>query len=68
MYNCVIGGILRPVAQLLCCVRCCLLLFDSGGADNFVTYNSVPSAVKIDLFFVCGTPRALLWKKIKIIY
>ena len=48
--------------------RCCLLLFDSGGDDNFVTYNSVSGALKIDLFFVCGAPCGFVVEKIKIIY
>ena len=51
-----------------CCDVCAVVcfLFDSGGADNFVTYNSASSAMKIDLFFVCGTPCALLRKKLKL--
>lgn len=46
-----IGGILRPVARLVCLCGPGVMLFDSGGDDNFVTYNSVPGALKIDLFF-----------------
>ena len=61
-----IGGILRPVARLVCLCDPGVMLFDSGGDDNFVAYNSVPGAVKIDLFFVCGAVCVLLWKKLKL--
>ena len=64
-----IGGILHPVARLVCLCGPGVMLFDSGGDDNFVTYNSVPGALKIDLFFLSVVCRAvLLWIKIKIIY
>ncbi|MBQ7128295.1 MAG: hypothetical protein IJO18_04920 [Alphaproteobacteria bacterium] len=63
-----IGGILRPVARLVCLCGPGVMLFDSGGDDNFVTYNSVSGALKIDLFFVCGAPCGFVVEKIKIIY
>lgn len=63
-----IGGILRPVARLVCLCGPGVMLFDSGGDDNFVTYNSVPGAMKIDLFFCLWCDACFVAEKIKIIY
>ena len=38
----------------------------SGGDENFMAYNSVPSAMKIDLFFVVMQHVFYFCKKIKI--
>ena len=63
-----IGGILRPVARLVCLCDPGVMLFDSGGDDNFVAYNSVPGAVKIDLFYCLWRGVRFVVEKIKIIY
>lgn len=45
-----------------------LCLLDSGGDENFVTYDSVFGALKIDLFLSFVDACFCFGKKIKIIF
>ena len=62
-----IGGILRPVARLVClCVV--FWLVGSGRADDFVAYDSVLGAPKIGRDFVVLCRVFCCSEKIKFIY
>lgn len=63
-----IGGILRPVARLVCLCVLFFCLVGSGRADDFVAYNSVFGAMKIDCFFVVLRRVFCCAEKIKFIY
>lgn len=51
---------------VIVCVWLCV--FNSGGADDFVLYNCVVDAMKIDRGFVLCCAACFVVVKIKIIY
>lgn len=67
-YVYVFGGILRPVARLVCLVCLVIIVVCSGGADDFVLCNCVVNAMKIDWGFVLCCAACFVVVKIKIIY